>query len=229
MSNKLAKDSVTTGVTVIDSSITTHLVDRTLTSIFFFSLVSSILMQSLVRGVQRREAAARLSLVEAFYGDETSGDNIAHVHAAAEHSCYAIRAAALAPDQAPLFDWLGIRLRSNSSAESEGAEGPSSQAPTFGNRVMPVARSARVSEDVARPLPSPATIWGPRPPRRFTPPSATFPPTVLTRKVSEVSSFGSQQLGDVVFTWLAGCEGRQRRLSRQMVSSVVGCFSLAFA
>ena len=177
-------------------------------------------MQSLVRDVHQREAAARLSLVEAFYGNESSGNNIAHVHAAAEYSRHALSIAAIEPAQASLFDWLGISIRN--SEQNEEAEGPSSQSPALGNRVTPVA-SSRISAGDDRPLPPPATIWGRRPPRRFTPPRATDRPLISTRKVSALSSFGSQQLGDGVFTWLASCERRRRRLSRQMVSEVVFC------
>ena len=170
-------------------------------------------MQSLVRDVQRSYAAARLSLVEAFYGNESNGDNIAHVHAAAEYSRHAMRVAAMPPVRTPLFGWL--RIRTTYSAQSEDAEGPSSQAPAFGNAETPVA-SSRISEGNARPLPPPATMWGPHVPRRFfAPPGATRPPIIWPRKVSAVSSFGSQQLGDDVFTWLARCEGRQRRLIRR--------------
>lgn len=175
-------------------------------------------MQSVAGGVNRRDATARLSLVEAFYGNETSGDNIAHVHVAAEHSRHALCVAPIEPSRAPLFDWLGIRV--TSSAENEEAEAASPQPPPSGNRVAPVA-APRISGGDARPLPPPATIWGSRPPRQFTPPRETCPPLVSTRNVSVVSSFGSQQLNDDVFTWLGRCEERRRLLSLQMVSGIL--------
>lgn len=182
------------------------------------------LTQPLVRGVRQRATDAFLSLVEAFYGNESGGDNIAHVHAAAEHSRYAMCAAVSAPDQAPLFGWLGITNPAQS--EDAVAEGLPSQALAFDNGETPpvtssyetMVASSSVREDNVRPLPSPATIWGPLPPRQYAPLYAPRPPHVLTRKISVVSTFGSQQLGDSVFTWLARTEGTRRRLHRQMVS-----------
>lgn len=181
-------------------------------------------MQPVARGLYQRQAAARLSLVEAFYGNEASGDNIAHVLVAAEHSRHALCVAPIEPSRAPLFDWLGIRA--TSSAESGEAEAPSTQPPSSGNRVAPVA-PPRVSGGYARPLPPPATIWGSRPPRQFAPPPATCPPLISTRNVSVLSSFGSQQLKYDVFTWLGSCEERRRLLSRQMVSGIF-CFGALF-
>ena len=193
--------------------------------------------QDEVRTVERAEAAARLSMVETFYGDDSRLEhNAAIAHTAAEHARAALRVAS--PLEAPLvpgsnqhnpqeheslFKWLGITeptppgdgdesiLDGEFSAEDAGEEW-----------TLPFA-DYEIEEAAPEVIEAPSSLWTPWPRGRLAPKrprnrGRLATPDPATRAVSAVATFGSVPMRAQVERWVAGSRARQEQLRRLMVS-----------
>lgn len=209
--------------------------------------MSRFLTQPAVSVVEEREAAARSSLVEAFYGDDSRLQrNTALVHIAAEHTRAALRVAT--PLETPLradsnqhnpgedeslFKWLGI------------VEPPLPTLPVGGDRPGRV-EEGNVGDDepswelpfanyeIEQPaldvIPAPSSLWTPWPTGRLAPNRPgnrrrkhAAVPDPPTRVLSAVEMFGSLPIQREVQFWVAGTDARQMQLRKLMVRSSSIC------
>eukprot|EP00903_Cladosiphon_okamuranus_P020276 g18607.t1 len=189
-----------------------------------------------VRVVEQREAAARLSMVEAFYGDDSRlQHNAAIAHTAAEHARAALRVAT--PLESPavrssnrydpekeesLFKWLGIvePPPPQPPVLAEGGDGY----PTDGEDddeeewTLPFAEyDYEVEEASPEVIQAPSSLWTPWPRGRLAPsPPSRATPDPATRVVSAVAAFGSVPMQREVELWVAGSRARQEQLRKLM-------------
>eukprot|EP00903_Cladosiphon_okamuranus_P020275 g18606.t2 len=191
-----------------------------------------------VSAVEQIEAAARLSLVEAFYGDEARPQhNTAITHTAAEHARAALRVATplespLAPatngyspeEDKSLFEWLGIFEPPPPVPPGDGngssLDGEVAAEDADEDRMLPTSE-CDMGQPVLEAIPAPSLLWTPWPRGNLAPSRPRIggriaPPDPATRVVSTVETFGSLRIKKEVELWVAGTGARQERLRALM-------------